>query len=131
MNMEEIMKDWELNAGASDDEISQAVDALKISLSLDYLHFISEHDGGEGLIGDNYLILWRVGELSAFNEEYEVSKYAPGLLLFGSNGGGEGYAFDIRDPLLPVVQVPFIGMELRYAKPVADSFSDLLIKLAK
>lgn len=131
MNVEEILADWELNAGASDDEFNQATTALSVSLPSDYLQFIRKNDGGEGLLGDNYLILWRIGELSIFNKEYEVEKYAPGLLLFGSSGGGEGYGFDMRDPALPVVQVPFIGMDLRYAKPVADSFSDLLTQLAK
>jgi len=30
------------------------------------------------------------------NEVYEVAKYAPGLILFGSDGGDEAFAFDFR-----------------------------------
>ncbi len=96
----------------------------------DYLTFIRDHDGEEGFIGENYLVFWRVGELVTFNREYEVEKYASGLLLFASNGGGEGYGFDTRKGTLPIVRVPFIGMELRYALPIAASFADLLNQLA-
>jgi hypothetical protein len=54
----------------------------------DYKTFLLEHDGGDGFIGTNYLILWKAEELSKFNDGYEVSKYAPGLLMFGSNATG-------------------------------------------
>jgi len=33
-----------------------------------------------------YAALWHVNELMMFNKEYAVAEYAPGLLLFGSNG---------------------------------------------
>jgi hypothetical protein len=131
MKTEDVLKDWQLNAGASEDGIRDAVSSLGGSLPCDYLQFLRDHDGGEGFIGDNYLILWKAGELSTFNREYEVERYAPGLLLFGSDGGGEGYGFDTRDAAMPVVRVPFIGMDLRYATPVAMSFTDFLAQLEK
>jgi len=31
---------------------------------------------------------------------------------------------------MPIVRVPFIGMELRYATPIARDFPDLLAQLA-
>ncbi|HPT51011.1 MAG TPA: SMI1/KNR4 family protein [Accumulibacter sp.] len=131
MKTEEILKDWQLNPGASVDAIRDAVSLLGCSLPPDYVQFLHDHDGGEGFIGDNYLILWKAEELSIFNREYEVEQYAPGLLLFGSDGGGEGYGFDTRDAAMPVVRVPFIGMELRYARAVAGGFTDFLNQLAK
>lgn len=130
MKKEEILKDWQLNPGASADAIRDAVSLLG-SLPSDYIQFLHNYDGGEGFIGDNYLILWKVEELSVFNREYEVEQYAPGILLFGSDGGGEGYGFDTRDAAMPVVRIPFIGMELRYVRAVADSFIDFLNKLVK
>jgi cell wall assembly regulator SMI1 len=75
--------------------------------------------------------LWRVEELRAFNNEYEVEKYAPGLLFFGSDGGGEGFAFDLRTPQLTIVQVPFIGMSLTDAIPVASNFQEFLAAIAR
>lgn len=95
-----------------------------------YRAFIIAHDGGEGFIGEQYLILWRARELAELNDAYEVARYAPGLLLFGSNGGGEAFAFDVRNQLMKVVMVPFIGMSLADAIPVADSFDGLLSAMA-
>ena len=74
----------------------------------------------------SYAMLWKVGELYRFNREYEVQKYAPGLLLFGSTGGGEGIAFDMREPSKLVVSVPFIGMDLKEIIPLAATFDGFL-----
>ncbi len=129
--VKEVLKEWPPSAGATEAALNRAAALLGHSLPSDYLQFLREHDGGEGFVGSNYLILWKTEELSDFNREYEVGVYAPGLLLFGSNGGGEGYGFDLRNADTPVVRVPFIGMDLKYAVVVANSFSDLLTQLAK
>jgi SMI1 / KNR4 family (SUKH-1) len=131
MNMEEVLNGWQLNGGASLEAIGDAASSLGVLFPPDYIEFLRECDGGEGVIGENYLILWKASELDIFNREYEVAKYAPGLLLFGSDGGGEGYGFDMRDPLMPVVRVPFIGMELRYVRAVASSFAGMFEQLLK
>lgn len=104
--------------------------SLGVALPSDYLDFLRQYDGGEGFIGDNYIIIWKAEELADFNREYEVEKYAPGILLFASDGGGEGYGFDTQSAAMPIVRVPFIGMERRYATPVAKDFPDLFAKLA-
>src|SRR5262245_60194529 len=104
--MEPELKDWQLNAGVTEEALRDAVASLGHSLPPDYVQFLREHDGGEGFVGDNYLILWKAEELSTFNREYEVDQCAPGLLLFASNGGGEGYAFDTRSVNMSVVRVP-------------------------
>ena len=53
----------------------------------------------------------------------DVDKLAPGLLLFGSDGGGEAFAFDARRVPMRVVSVPFIGMALADAHELGSSFS--------
>ena len=103
---------------------------LGVTLPGDYLDFLRQHNGGEGFIEDNYIVFWKAEELADFNREYEVEKYAPGILLFGSDGGGEGYGFDTQSAAMPIVRVPFIGMERRYATPIAKDFPDLFAKLA-
>jgi SMI1 / KNR4 family (SUKH-1) len=103
---------------------------LGVALPSDYLDFLKHHNGGDGFVGKKYIIFWKAEELADFNREYEVEKYAPGILLFGSSGGGEGYGFDAQSAEMPIVRVPFIGMARNYAVPVAKDFPDLFAKLA-
>lgn len=130
MNFAQYLQDWDLNEGAPQQEIEAVNAHYGERLPQDYLRFLRKHDGGEGSVGDNFLILWRIGELIRFNKEYEVSEYAPGILLFGSDGGGEGYGFNTNEPGWPVVRLPFIGMAPEYADEVADSFENLILELA-
>src|SRR5438876_10095853 len=82
-----------------------------VDLPRDYVEFLQRSDGGEGFIGPNaYVILWQLSELVELNNAYQVEEYAPGLLIFGSNGGGEAYAFDTLASAMPIVSVPFVGM---------------------
>ncbi len=123
------LTEGELDAPAHPDAVKGLFDQLGVSLPSDYLDFLRQHNGGEGFIGDNYIIFWRAEELADFNLEYEVNKYAPGILLFGSDGGGEGYGFDTQTKGMPIVRIPFIGMQRRYATPIAKNFPDLFTKL--
>lgn len=124
--IKQLLGDFASESGASSEGLQLLKSIEGLELPDDYLSFLSEANGGEGFIGEEYLILWKAEELEQFNREYEVETYAPGLFLFGSNGGGEGFGFDTRSRPYKVVQVPFVGMDLRYATPVADSFLGLL-----
>jgi hypothetical protein len=60
-----------------------------------------------------------------------VQEYAPGLLAIGSNGSGDAFALDLRQPSKsPVVSVPFIGMDLDHVSPIAENFDSFLQQLA-
>jgi cell wall assembly regulator SMI1 len=119
------------NDGASEAEVKRAEEECKLQFPPDYRNFLVEMNGGEGFIGEHYLMLWKAMELVEFNRDYQVDIYAPGLLLIASNGGGEGFGFDTRDSTLPIVQVPFIGMSLDSAVLVASSFSDLIARMER
>jgi SMI1/KNR4 family protein SUKH-1 len=122
------LTEGKLDAPAHADVVEGLADRLGASLPSDYLDFLRQHNGGEGFIGDNYIIFWRAEELVDFNREYEVDKYAPGILLFGADGGGEGYGFDTQTGGMPIIRIPLIGMERRYATLVAKNFPDLFAK---
>ena len=91
-----------------------------------YVQFLLRADGGEGFIGPNYLILSRVGELLDRNRRLAIAEFAPELFLFGSDGGGEAFAFNISNGGTPIVMVPFIGMELDEACPLGATFDTFL-----
>jgi hypothetical protein len=74
--------------------------------------------------------VWRADQVVRYNTEYEFPKYAKGFVCFGSNGGGEAYAFDCRDGVASgVVQIPFIGMSPDEALPVAETFEKFIASL--
>jgi cell wall assembly regulator SMI1 len=124
--VEKFLTDFTALPPASAEALRAAERALGTTLPDDYKSFLLEHNGGEGFIGEHYVILWKAEELSNFNDGYEVSKYAPGFFMFGSTGGGDGFAFDTRASPYRVMQVPFIGMSLDDEFRVAGSLNQLL-----
>ncbi|MEM5552127.1 SMI1/KNR4 family protein [Pseudoalteromonas neustonica] len=125
-NLKAVLDDFSFDGGASKDTLAELE---YLGLSDDFLSIFDELNGGEGFVGEEYLILWKAEELLPFNIEYEVDKYAPGIFLFGSNGGGEGFGFDTRSKPYKIVEIPFIGMDLQYATLVAESFTHLLERM--
>ena len=119
----DFLSDMNLNSGASDSEIERAQAELNIALPNSFLTFVRQHNGGEGFVGESYLVLWRVQDLKPFNADYKVLEYAPDFLFFASNGGGEGFAFDTAAETFPVYIIPFIGMSRHDAIAVSDSFA--------
>lgn len=124
------LTDGQLNGPADSATVDGLSAELRVALPMSYLDFLKAHNGGEGFIGDNYIIFWRAEELTDFNREYEVATYAPGVLLFASDGGGEGYGFDTEDAAMPIVRIPFIGMDRQYATPIARDLPGLFALLA-
>src|SRR5437868_296302 len=115
---------------ASQELIASSENALNIVLPGAYVCFLRISNGGEGFVGrGGYLMLWPVEELQALNASYEVEKYAPGLLLFGSNGGGEAYGFDMRTLDKQIVQIPFVGMDWTYATEMGSRFEEFLERI--
>ena len=110
---ERLFAEFKANPPASVGLITQSQANLAFPLPVDYVRFLQQMNGGEGSIGEHaYIALWRVEELSERNRGYEVAEFAPGLLLFGSNGGGEAFGFDARTGQFRIVAVPFIGMHV-------------------
>jgi hypothetical protein len=84
-------------------------------------------NGGEGPVGKAaYLQLLRVEEIPQYNEDYEVSEYASGLVVFGSNLGGTFYAFDLRERTKPVVSLPIIPLDIDEADRLGETFSEFI-----
>lgn len=124
--LEQLLKRFNPNPPAHADDIRRIQQELQFSIPDPYIAFLEHANGGEGFVGEAYLILWRLEELSEMNRAYEVAQNAPDLFLFGSDGGGEGLGFDMRLDARPVISVPFIGMNLETARPIAPNFDSFL-----
>jgi SMI1 / KNR4 family (SUKH-1) len=127
--MPNFMTDFIASPPVSARALRAAEQALGKALPEDYKAFLQEHNGGNGFIGSTYFILWQAEELAEFNDGYQVSRYAPGLLIFGSNGGGDAFAFDTRTSPYRMMQVPFVGMSTADEFHVAGSFKELLERM--
>jgi hypothetical protein len=96
----------------------------------DYLALLRESDGAEGSLGHgSYIALWSAEELRPLNKEYAVNEFAPGFMLFGTDGGNNGYAFDLRNQMR-IVELPLVGMDPDSAVPLAATVSEFLRRLA-
>lgn len=122
-----LTKNLDFNSGASKRILKELEIQLGISFPQEYTDFFEYSNGAEGAIGESsYLVLWPIEEIIPLNDAYEVNEFVPGLLLFGSDGGGTGYAFDTRSKNMPIVEVPFIGMGLDNMKLCGQTFVEFL-----
>lgn len=96
-----------------------------MTLPEDYIHYMSGNSLTEGglTVEPGWFQLWPLNEVSKWNREYQVEKFAPGFLGFGSSGGGEMLAFDAEGR---IVMLPFVGMCPADAKLVAESWEQFV-----
>jgi hypothetical protein len=127
ISSKELFAEFKGNPPASEGQIARCQLDLKFPLPPDYVRFLQCRNGGEGFVGKNYLMAWRVEKLLDHNKAYMVDEFVPDLFLFGSNGGGEAFAFDTRSTPVSIVMVPFI-LSLTDAITLAPSF-DLFLQL--
>ena len=71
-----------------------------VVLPNDYIELMKKHNGGEGDIGETWLILYPLEELQEINDDYEIEEILPGHIIIGSNGG-ELYWIDNNDMMWP------------------------------
>lgn len=119
------------NPPAAAQDIDILISESKVSLPPGYVEFMRRSDGAEGPVGrkGRYLVLWPVAEIIRLNEQYHIDEFAPHLLLFGSDGGGEAFAFDRRTDPATIVRAPFVGLdeEVRYGA----RFDEFLARLSE
>lgn len=112
INLPDILKTCTTSPGASEPEIEAVERAIGRPLPDDYKIILRASNGVEGTVGrDAHLSLWSAGEIAPLNESYAVDTFAPGLTLLGTDGGGEGYGFVMKDGVCEYVNVPLVGME--------------------
>ena len=104
---------------------------LNISWPPGYEEFMLTSNGAEGFIGKQYLQLWKVQDIPDMNKELQSDEFTPGIIMFGSDGGDEAYAFDsTRSPQM-IIRMPFIMSDSDEITDMGDSFESFLITLSK
>lgn len=116
----------ECNSPALENDIKHVEEIMGISFPRDYVAFMMKADGAEGSLGENsYLSIWRIEDIAELNNDYEVSEYTPGLVYFGSDGGGIAYAFDMNLGGC-IVEFPFDSIHYEDAKVIGHSFIEFI-----
>ncbi len=84
-----------LGAGTTPQRVAEVEQALDASFPDDYVRFLVATNGGEGLVGEEgYGWFYSVEELLDANRSYKDFEQFAGLVIFGSDGGGEAFCFD-------------------------------------
>ena len=119
-----VLKRFHRNNPAKEDAIKAFEHEANFTIPREYREFLTVTDGGEGFLQDeSFVQLWPVDELVSLNKAYQIEEYCPGLLLYGSTGGGEAFAFDRRSKSAEILALPFIGMEESAIEKVAPDFA--------
>jgi hypothetical protein len=129
--IDELTEKFEKSSGASDSEISQIRLLTRQALPQDYIDFLKKSNGAEGFVKKSYVRIFPVSEIGPANDALEVNEFAPGLIIFASDGADTAYAFDARKDPICIVKVPFIGMSLDEVHFCGNSLTEFLEQLSR
>lgn len=79
-------------------------------------------------MGESDLAIYPLDEIIEVNEGYEVEEYAAGVLLIGTNLGGEAFALDYRYGKPKYIMIPFIVFEDEAIIVLSDNMEGFLSK---
>ena len=105
----------------------------KLSLPEDVRAFLEKHDGARGTVGprNRPLVLWSAGQIAREADEQEVTRATPGLLLFGSDGGAEGYGYLPRLQRGKYGRISLLAAGAHEFESLGDSFEELVRAIAE
>ena len=119
--------------GASPDALEAAGTATGVDLPADLRAFLEKHDGARGTVGARKrpLVLWSADQIARESEAQEVTRATPGLLLFGSDGGAEGYGYLPRMERGKYGRISFMAAGAHEFESLGDSLEELVRALAE
>ena len=89
---------------------------------------MKDSNGAEGSVGEKaYLAIYSVQEMREHNATSQT--FEPLLLFFGSNRGGEGYAFDLSRADKQIIAIEEIDLDRTYADDMGTSLLEFLERL--
>ncbi len=93
--------------------------------------FLEQHDGGRGKVGKRPLVLWGAEQIARENEQQEVSLAVKGLLLFGTDGGAEGYGYLPRLQRGKYGRISLMAAGAHEFESLGDSLDELISAVAQ
>lgn len=121
---------WQSEEGAASADLAKVVAASRMALPEDYLSFLRVSNGGQGPLPVEpfWLVLDSVDTVTDTLADGTLTEFFPSFIVIGSNGAGEGVAFDFRSGgEAGVVYFDMTNTDLaESARPLAASFTGLL-----
>ena len=115
--------------GATEQELDAAAAALGIELPEDYRAVMRRTNGGECDFGNSWIVLQSLEDAVERNATFKEAGFPP-FIFVGSDGGGEGYAWDLRpERHSRYVAVPFIVPEDEAVIRCGDTLEEFLLVL--
>jgi len=126
INMEVIESKWYKKNGASSASIDDIEKLLNTTLPKQYKSFLLWSNGGEGKLGDNYIYIWAIEDVIAYNHDYGIQKYLQKEYLAFGMDGDIGYILHLSDN--SIYRVDLGDLDITSIKYIAPSFDDFLGK---
>jgi len=119
--------------GSPEERIAHAEEQMDCKLPQDVKDFLGEHDGGVGTLGPRKrpIELWPLDRIVTECDAQEVTRAVPGLVLFASDGGSEGYGWLPRLKSGRYGRISLLAAGAHEFEGLADSFEGLLRALAE
>lgn len=124
-----LFKDFEKNPPIKSEAIQKILKEINLELPSDYIDIFLFMNGGEGFLGDNYCRLYPLDKLVSLNQTLSVKEFAPEIFIFGSNGNGEAFAFEMISSSLSFIKIPFIPMDTKYANFLGKTTKEFIENL--
>jgi hypothetical protein len=112
------------NPAPAEHELQEFLNNIQFNLPDDFLDFYKKANGGSIYFSEDFVNLWRLADIEKLNKDYNVDKYAPDFLIFGSDGGDTAYA--IGKLTGHIYEMPFIGMSNEESIFKCKTFSEFL-----
>jgi hypothetical protein len=118
---------------AGEERIAAAEQDMDCKLPADVKELLRERDGGEGTLGPRKrpIQLWPLERIRAECEAQEVTRAVPGLVLFASDGGSEGYGWLPRLKTGKYGRISLLAAGAHEFEPLGDSLEELLRALSE
>ena len=120
--LEKLTSNFDTVTPATPSAIEAAEKFFNLKLPTDYKEFLQFSNGLEGETADSYLVLWSAEELVELNQAYNVKEFISNIILIGSDGAEDAFAFDTTN--MTIVKLPFIGMGHIPNEKLSDTFGD-------
>jgi cell wall assembly regulator SMI1 len=130
LRIEQIVAKLKKNPPATKEMIASVSKVLGLQFPKEYEQLLLIANGASGFLAADgrYLLVYPIEKLPELNKGYLFSELCPHLVLFGSDGGANGFSFDTREQAMPVAMSDFVCPD--EARVVATSFAEFLLRLS-